>query len=49
VKAFAVHESANGPLRHFGKMWNLVVIGGIADMLRLLLGSTGSRMTQSGH
>jgi hypothetical protein len=44
-----VHESVYGPSRHLGKMWNLVVIGGIADMLRLLLGSTGSRMTQSGH
>ena len=44
----AVHESAIGPSRHFGKMWNLVAIGRIVDMARLAAGSTRSRMTQLG-
>jgi hypothetical protein len=38
-----------GPSRHFGKMWNLVAIGRIADMARLAAGSTRSRMTPSGR
>jgi hypothetical protein len=38
-----------GPSRHFGKMWNLVAIGRIADMARLAAGSTRSRMTPNGH